>query len=579
MTKSNDDVSKIHRRYSLTLLTPASYKHSLIISIITAMITSAIVVTVYIGRYDEIAFRLLAMTGVLMATQYVDSRMIITKEYSKALHMSFFGNFLWLGIILCGIAASLVLAKGQFSLFYVVEGMMLFASFRIGLFTTTLGLSLRKAWALCFLQPLAMFLVLVPTEMWAEAFTPTAIAVGVVFLTVASVWSVLTDRAGRPSIDSTHKLVQGYIASRSKSNYDEVESILSSRSKPSTVTTTQIKLSSGGSSFRMVLPDIHPGPYHPIGGSNITYRIYKAMNSSAMVMHSISDHALNLPSQNDVEKYLKDLSSESVLKKGATCSEPVTIQVNKARVVGLLFEKTAVLFLSLSPHGMEDVPNYIKKEIEQFASNRNFERLFIVDCHNAMGREISETDSQDLLRAAKTALEELVTKESTPIEFGYANSEGMGISAPDIGPGGLGILCLKIKGSKHFLAWADANNMENGFREKVVEEFARHGMHLLEVCTSDTHYSSQIVRTREGYYHFGKITDAEQISSWYLKIARQAEKCLEPASYEIVEQKSNVNVMGSTIFEDFSRAIERCLNISKAFMIGSVAFFIGTLFL
>lgn len=579
MTESHDDVTNIHRRYSLTLLTPSSYKHSLIYSIIVALATSTIAVSVYLGRADELVYRLPAMVGVLMATQFIDSRFIVRKEYSKAIHMSLFGNFLWLGIILCGIAASLVLSKDELSLFYLVEGMMLFASFRIGLLTTTLGLSLRKAWAICFVQPVGMFLVLVPTSMWLDAFSPLALSIGAVFLVASSVWSVVTDRAGRPSIDSTHKLVQGYLASRSKTNFDQVEEILTSRSKPSTVLTTQIKLHSNSNNFRMILPDIHPGPYHPIGGSNITYRIYKAMDSSAMVMHSVSDHALNLPSQSEVENYLRGLSNESVLKTGTTCSEPVVIQVNKARVVGFLFEKTAVLFLSLSPHGMEDVPSYIKKEIEQFASNRNFERLFIVDCHNAMGREISMTDSQDLLNAARTALETLVTKESSQIEFGYANSEEMHLEADDLGPGGLGVLCLKIKGSKYYLGWADANNMENGLREKIVDEFARHGMNLLEVCTSDTHYSSKVVRTREGYYHFGKVTSGEQISEWFLKIAMQADKRIESASYEVVEQKTNVNVMGTSIFEDFSRAIDRCLNLSKAFMIGCVAFFIATLFL
>jgi len=51
----------------------------------------------------------------------------------------------------------------------------------------------------------------------------------------------------------------------------------------------------------MILPDLHPGPFHPVGGSDIPHKIYKTMNSSAMVLHSISDHSLNLPSQQDVQ--------------------------------------------------------------------------------------------------------------------------------------------------------------------------------------------------------------------------------------------------------------------------------------
>jgi putative membrane protein len=329
----------------------------------------------------------------------------------------------------------------------------------------------------------------------------------------------------------------------------------------------------------MVLPEVHPGPYHPIGGSNITYRIFKTMNSCAMVLHSVSDHALNLPSQSEVENYLQSIANECVLKKGIACTEPVAVQINKAHVIGILFDKTAILFLSLSPHGMEDVPNYIKKEIEQFANNRNFEKVLIVDCHNAMGKDISQPDSQDMLKAAKAALETLVTKEEYHLEFGYANSDDMKLDVADLGPGGLGVLCLKINGLKYFLGWADSNNMENGLREEIVNHLSKNNMSLLEICTSDTHYSTTLVRNRTGYYQFGKITKTQDAADWYLKIAKDAEKNLTPASFEILEQKAQIKVMGSTIYEDVSRALDKSLAITKVFMIGSLALFLASLFL
>ncbi|KFM20947.1 putative membrane protein, partial [Marine Group I thaumarchaeote SCGC AAA799-B03] len=91
-------------------------------------------------------------------------------------------------------------------------------------------------------------------------------------------------------------------------------------------------------------------------------------------------------------------------------------------VIGLLFGKNPLLFLSLSPHGMEDIPNYMKNDIEQYAKNRNYSKPLIVDCHNAMGEEISNEDGEDMLKAAKSCLDTLITKDSFPIEFGYANS-------------------------------------------------------------------------------------------------------------------------------------------------------------
>lgn len=580
MTESYDDVSKIHKRYSLTLLTPSSKYHSLLFSAVVAAITGFIILTAYYENQAELIPRLSALIIILLITQIIDSRLIRNKEYSKALHMSLFGNLSWLAIILAGIGAAAILSKSELSTLYVAEGMLIFTSFRLGILTTTLGASMRKAWAICFIQPMAMYLVLTPQEQWIQSLTdPLVLGIGATFLAISSIWSYLTDRAGRPGVRSTHELIQAYLASRGKQNYEEVESIIESRSKPSSVITSQIRFQSNNNDFRMVLPEVHPGPYHPIGGSNITYRIFKTLNSSAMVMHSVSDHTLNLPSQTAVNSYLGTFANNSVLKKGAICTEPVTVQVNKARVIGMLFDKTAVLFLSLSPHGMEDVPSHMKKEIEQLGSNRHFERILVVDCHNAMGEEIGEVDSQDMLKAAKATLETLVTKESYPLEFGYANSDGMNISTPDLGPGGLGVLCLKINGTKYFLGWSDSNNMENGLREHIVNHFAKNGMTLVELCTSDTHFSSVVVRTRTGYYPFGKISTPDTIAEWYYTIAKQAEKKLEPTSFEILEHKAEVRVMGTAVIEDFSRALDNSLRLTKGFAIGSFLLFIGSLFL
>jgi len=579
MEKSSDDVSNIHNRFSLTLINPASHYFSLVGSL---AIAAVIVATVYFGYLgsDEIWFRILGVIGVLALTQLIDKQFTRKREYSKSLHASLFGNMLWIAVLLMGLLASVVLAKDA-SLFFVTYGMFLFASFRIGIFTTTLGASIRKAWAICMVQPLAMFLVMIPYDMWNSMLTnPMAIGFGAVFLIIASVWSVLTDRAGRPGMESTHRTIQAYLASQGN-DFTEAEEIIEQRSYKTKVSTSQIRLSSsnGNTEFRMVLPEIHPGPYHPVGGSNIPYLIYKNLDSSAMVMHSISDHSLNLPSKNEVENYLKNLDKSIVKEEGLVCTEPVTVQINKARVTGLLFGNNPLLFLSLSPHGMEDIPNYMKKEIEQYAKNRNYVRILIVDCHNAMGEEISKEDGEDMLKAAKSCLDSLITKDSYPIEFGYANSDSMDVWTEDLGMGGLGIVCLKINGKKFFLGWADANNMENGIREKIVENFAKKEYQLLEICTSDTHYAPVKARNRNGYYQLGLITGAEKLSKWFLEIANDAESKTTSAKFEILENETDVKIMGPGIYEDYSKALDNSLKITKGFMIGSVILFIITLFL
>ena len=582
MDKDSDDVSNIHNRFSLTLINPSSHYFSLAASLIIAAVISITTYFAYLDEnyIEEIWYRLPAIVGVLVITQLLDTRFTKKKEYSKSLHSSLFANMLWIVTLLVGLLASIVLSK-EASLFFITFGMFLFASFSIGIYTTTLGVSIRKAWAICFVQPLSMFLVLIPQEFWITMLTDSlSLVYGIAFMIIASVWSVMTDRAGRPGMESTHKTIQAYLASQGN-DHTEAEEIMEQRSYETKVATSQIRLSSsnGETDFRMVLPEIHPGPYHPVGGSNIPYLIYKNLDSSAMVMHSISDHSLNLPSKTEVENYLQNLENSKITEKGLKCTEPVTVQINKARVIGLLFGNNPLLFLSLSPHGMEDVPSYMKREIEEYAKNRNYSRALIVDCHNAMGEEISKEDGEDMLKAAKSCLDTLITKNNYDIEFGYANSDDMDVWTEDLGMGGLGIICLKINQRKYLFAWADANNMENGVREKIIENFAKSEYELLEICTSDTHYAPVKARNKNGYYQLGLITGADKLSKWLLEITKKAEANTNSVKFEILENETKVKVMGQGIYEDYSKALDNSLRITKGFLIGGVLFFITSLFL
>ena len=581
MEQESDDVSNIHNRFSLTLVNPGSHYFSLAASLGVGLVT---VLATYFGyinnlNLEEFWYRIPLVLGVMAVMQILDIKFAKKKEYSKSLHSSLFGNMLWVVTILMGILSSVVLAK-ETALFFITFGMILFASFRIGLYTTTLGASLKKAWAIAFIQPLAMFFVLIPQELWISMLTnPIALGYGFAFLIIASAWSIVTDRAGRPGMKSTHKTIQAYLASQGN-DVKDAEELMEEHATETKVGTSQIRFSSNDETeFTMVLPEIHPGPYHPVGGSNIPYLIYKNLSSSAMVMHSISDHALNLPSRNEVDNYLKNLQNFEIKEEGMKCTEPVVVQINKARVTGMLFGNNPLLLLSLSPHGMEDIPSYMKKEIEQYGNNRNFTKIMTVDCHNAMGEEISKEDGEDMLKAAKSCLDSLITKESFPIELGYANTNDMDVWTEDLAKGGLGITCLKINNKKYFLGWADANNMENGIREKIIENFSNKEYNLLEICTSDTHYAAVKARNRNGYYQLGLITSGDKLSKWFMEIAQNAESKIKIAKYEILENETKVRVMGQSIYEDYSKALENSLKITKLFVIGSLGLFITSLFL
>ena len=114
MSDSND-IQNIHRRYTLTLINPSSYYVSLFGSIAIAAVISFLCFNNFIQNY-EILYHLPAAVGVLLAIQYIDSRFTRHKEYSKSLHMSFFGNTLWLITVVAGIIGSIIGSNIAFAL-------------------------------------------------------------------------------------------------------------------------------------------------------------------------------------------------------------------------------------------------------------------------------------------------------------------------------------------------------------------------------------------------------------------------------------------------------------------------------
>ena len=82
-----------------------------------------------------------------------------------------------------------------------------------------------------------------------------------------------------------------------------------------------------------------------------------------------------------------------------------------------------------------------------------------------------------------------------------------------------------------------------------------------------------------GYYQLGLITSADKLSKWLLEIANNAETKLTSAKFEILENETKVKVMGHSIYEDYSKALDNSLKITKGFVIGGVLFFITSLFL
>jgi putative membrane protein len=476
-----------------------------------------------------------------------------------------------------GIAADFVFAKPP-GMDYIVSGMLLAAGLRIGIFTSVFGAGTGRAIAASFIQPVIFLLAFVPQSYYSLVGSISAgFIFGAAFVALGITWTVLADRAGRPGIKSTFGVLQAFIAAWTEHKADKMEEFTEAKAHDDIVST---KIMHFGSQAAIVLPDVHPGPFSTVGGSNLPYVLYETFNKSALVMHSVSDHSLNIPSKREVDRYVQELARRTVVEKGDTCSAPVQIRINNSTSTGITFGNAAVVMLSLSPKGMEDVPQTVRTELESFGIGLGFSDVLVVDCHNAMGKHLDDSDRDDLVASAKQCLEQLKKEPQHKFKVGFAGLEDS-TQRPDLsgelGQAGLAVLVVSVNGQSYAIGWADSNNMENSLRDHVVAK-ASGSVTMLELCSSDTHATSG-KRTREGYFALGTTSSADDIAEAYSQLCAKAAERAAKSTFELASAQSTIKVMGQKQFEDYSSALDRSMSVTKIFVAITVATYVAMLVL
>jgi putative membrane protein len=583
----SDSVSNIHRRWSLTRLNPSSHKFSFLISSLS--ITTIIIIShFYLLKTDWFIFISHLLLGLAITTgaNFLDFFLLQNtpnNKITKIYHVSAFANLLWVLTILLGIASDILLSKKEITTNYIVEGMFLAIGLRTGIFTSVFGANISKAITVSFISPLLFLFAFLPFNFYFEALTtPIALGFGSSLLLLGIIWTISADRAGRPKIESTFRVLQAFLAAWTENKAENMEKITESRAHIETVITYILKFKTLDSNeIFMILPDIHPGPFHPIGGSNLPYLLYMLFSKNAMVMHSISDHSLNIPSKKEVNKYVKSLSDSRQSEVGTVCTNPIQIKMGKCTVTGIAFGHSVVVFLSMAPIGMDDVPEHVRTALEHYSADIGFHNILIIDTHNAMGELLNGQDSDIMISAAKDCLNKLKQVRQHEFKIGFTSSAELYYnieSMQDLGQSGLSSLLLLVEEKAYFIGWADSNNMDNGLRDFIISHLNNNTINMLEICTSDTHSTSG-KRNRQGYYTFGNISKPDQVANIYLQLSRKSFEKASPSTYELLSSRSAIKVMGKNQFKDYSIALEKSMNITKIFLVITLMVFIGMLIL
>jgi putative membrane protein len=580
-----DDVSNIHRRWAVTRINPSSSRVSYSIWIACAVI---IVVVSHVYNLQAgiagLAFYLPLSLASLVGSHFLDYLALQgtpLHKLSKIAHVSAFANVFWSLTVLLGLAADLVFSKSP-SIDYIIAGMLLAVGFRIGLFISVIGASTARGILVSFIQPVIFFFAFMPPTSYQSIVTQSYLGVtfGAILLGIGIMWTVIADRAGRPGVKSTFGLLRAFLVAWSENRVDMIEEYIEARAHRNIITTKVIRFLFAGNQAAIVLPDVHPGPFSMVGGSDLPYVLYERFSKRALVMHSVSDHSLNIPSKKELEKYVKGLRQMTTTETGRTCSAPVQVKINNSTSTGIAFGNTAMVMLSLAPTGMEDIPRSVSSELESFGATIGFSDVLVVDCHNAMGNHLNDSDRNDLIASAKQCLDQLKNQPQKHFKVGFASLDDVDHRmqrTDELGQGGLAVLVISIDNKNYVIAWADSNNMENSARDYIVSRIKDNAT-MLEICSSDTHSTSG-KRTREGYFALGTTMDLDKIATAYIQLCSKATELAAASAFEFTCAQSAIKVMGREQFQDYSSALDRSVNVTKIFIAITVASFIAMLVL
>jgi putative membrane protein len=586
MGKSDSNsVSVIHKRWSFTRVNPSSYKLSYLISLLGGAVVIVLTCTSIFKVGTSIlilhlVLGLAAMTGSLFLDYYA-LRGTSLNNIKKVFHVSAFSNLLWALTIFLGIVSHTIFSKTSIPSSYVIEGMLLAVGMRIGIFVSVFGAGITRAVFSAFIQPVVFLLAFVPLAFYAYiASIITGIIYGSVFIILALAWVRLADKAGRPDVKSTFNVLQAFLAAWTENSSERMEEIAEARANKEKVTTYIARFRLINSQVSMILPDLHPGPFNPVGGSNLPYLLYCEYSRSAIILHSVSNHSRNLPSKSEVHNYIRTLSQVTVSQRCDTSTVPLQSRVGKSTATGIIFGDIAMVILSMAPEGMEDVPESIRISLERYSSHLGLKHILVVDSHNAMGEDLKKSDSEALLSAGKNCLKELINAPQYEFKVGFANMDDISCNPThlneELGQSGLATIVFEVDGNQYVIGWADSNNMHNNLRDNVITKLARNGIQTLELCTSDTHSTSG-KRTRHGYYALGNISKHEDIAEIYLQLSKKSIEKATSARFELASSASIIKVMGKRQFDDYASALNRSMNITKIFLAITSAVFVTML--
>jgi len=412
------------------------------------------------------------------------------------------------------------------------------------------------ALVLAAIYPVSTLLILRLPELRAH-FDPFSFLFSVAAFTVFGLFARLLNRYKTSLGFRATTLFQAFMKTWAGGTPSDLEAIIAQHSTTQELTSKVMRFKSQSGDIFIVLPGVHPGPFHPVGSYNLPGVITKAFAplGPALALHRPGGHERNLVTNKDTLEYavkLKEFARQIPVGAGrAAMSGPDSQAVGKATVGTAVFADDLLITITFSPLGSDDIDATIEGRLEKLAGEAGFDAS-IVDAHNALDHEqaspqVDEPSGSALFRKIGNA-------EARQFRVAYSHSSEVGFDhSGDITENGIGLIMFETEGTKHVLVLADANNAIPSLRESTARALEASKYSLMEFCTSDSHdLAARGLTVQRGYKALGEETTPDTIVKAIVEMAKQAEGRLSLCKYGSGKLTTKERVFGSKALGEFA---------------------------
>lgn len=284
-----------------------------------------------------------------------------------------------------------------------------------------------------------------------------------------------------------------------------------------------------------------------------------------MVAHGPSTHDFNpiaVSEIDKIEKAVKDGLKD--VEYSPNASRFIRYNCDKANVGVQFFNEGMVILSTFAPEAVDDIEFGVGLTMmAQSRSHCKVKDSVIVDCHNSFTAERGEVlpGNAEVFQLIDVIEKINPDQENNDIRIGcYENSMPTLDKHEGVGESGLKTMIIEVDGQRTAYVLFDANNMEIGFRQEIIDAVRDFEIDEIEVMTTDTHTVNTLSR---GYNPIGIAKRAEIIE--YVKTSiTEAINDLEKVEVGTGTRKiKNLNTFGPNNSTELISTISSVVAVSK----------------